>query len=103
MSQTIDWSDEYRIGLDEIDSQHKRLNDLGNKVIATCNRHQSQDMIVDSMDALKKYTTWHFQSEEVLMRIYEYPDYTDHRDEHVALIKELHEKIKEAKVSKPSP
>ncbi|MBF0369730.1 MAG: bacteriohemerythrin [Magnetococcales bacterium] len=103
MAEIIEWSDDYLIGLKEIDVQHKRLTEIVNKALNACNTFQTQKQIVEAMDDVMAYTKWHFQSEDILMRIYEYPDSENHRSDHVLLIKELHNKTKEAIKTKPSP
>ncbi|MBF0443951.1 MAG: hemerythrin family protein [Magnetococcales bacterium] len=89
MSQTIDWSDEYLVGLEEIDVQHKRMAELINNILKISYKHRPKEELLESMDMFLRYVKWHFGCEEILMKAYDFPDYTEHRDEHVVLINDL--------------
>ena len=43
------------------------------------------------LDQLISYTEVHFHSEELMMRLYGFPGYEDHRDEHARLVEQVHE------------
>ncbi|MBF0194649.1 MAG: bacteriohemerythrin [Magnetococcales bacterium] len=92
MAQTIDWSDDYLIGLGEIDVQHKRMAELINNILRTAYKHRPKEEVLESMAVLLKYVKWHFQSEEILMKVYDFPEFAEHRDEHVLLINDLLQK-----------
>jgi hemerythrin len=91
MPQLIDWSDEYLIGFEEIDAQHKRLITLVNNILSKCYKHQPKEHIMEAMKILLLYTRWHFQTEDTLMRTFDYVESQEHRDEHNILIKNLME------------
>jgi hemerythrin len=89
MPQYIDWSDEYLIGLKEIDAQHKRLTLLVNQVLEKCYQHQPKEQTLSGMETLLSYTKWHFQTEDALMQVFGYEESKEHRKEHGGLIKGL--------------
>ncbi|NOQ15797.1 MAG: bacteriohemerythrin [Methyloprofundus sp.] len=68
------WQDSYNIGNSTIDSQHKYLFELANKVVAAT----SKDQISECLMLLYKYTREHFQAEEAVMKIHSYPEYNTH-------------------------
>ncbi|MBF0194000.1 MAG: hemerythrin family protein [Magnetococcales bacterium] len=89
MSQLIDWTDKYLVGLEEIDSQHKRKIRLVNNILTACYRHQPKEQIIVYMKELVKYAEWHFKTEESLMELYNYPLMNEHKEEHTNLINSL--------------
>jgi len=64
------WRDEYVLGIDEIDEQHRRLIEIANEVNTVLNdqwRLDKYNQILNVLDELKAYTVYHFQSEEAYM------------------------------------
>jgi len=77
------WNNEYSVGIDEIDDQHKGLVDcIANleKSIEGVDEKQRWTAIHYAIVQLSDYTRIHFSVEESLMRILGYPQ----RDAHVA-------------------
>jgi hemerythrin len=67
------WKEEYRIGLDEIDAQHRQLlwhiQQLSEAALANANA----EVLGRCVDELGRYFEFHLGSEELLMRCCEYP------------------------------
>lgn len=65
--KTFEWSPVFETGLEEVDTQHRRLvelvNDLGDKLESGEAQH-----IDATLNALAQYTVYHFGCEEALMR-----------------------------------
>ena len=78
---TLEWRDEFTVGVGEIDSQHHellaRINDLGAKII-----RGDASGIGETLDFLDDYVHFHFGSEEKLMDSVDYPLRADHKHEH---------------------
>ncbi|MDC0336340.1 bacteriohemerythrin [Pseudodesulfovibrio sp.] len=91
----LEWKDEYSVGVEKIDNEHKRLVEMINTA------HQSVDTLADvkAVKALraemKRYATTHFATEEMLMKEHDYPD----ADRHVAEHKRFLEQVKAADVN----
>jgi hemerythrin-like metal-binding protein len=94
----ITWSDDWLLGIDALDNQHKVLADCINKLVVEC--RQAEAATTESVEERKErlaglfnelYTTTkkHFSLEEAFMRHEGYPFYTAHAREHVMLIAEL--------------
>lgn len=83
------WTDEHRIGVEEIDSQHidfiKLLNRF-NIVFASGRSIAFQDRLL--LEILK-YFEYHSVSEENLMIIYKYPEANKHAEMHKMFINKL--------------
>lgn len=79
MTDPIHWKDEYSVGVDVLDRQHKGL-------IKLINRLTSEDADIGMMawvfDELEAYTKDHFSEEERLMAEAGYPDLATHRKQH---------------------
>lgn len=82
------WFDEYRVGDDVIDRQHKYLFVLANEIIDSVNDTQR---IYHKIITFHHYLLEHFKVEESLMRQRNYADYKKHITEHAEIEKKLSE------------
>lgn len=77
------WRNEFSIGFEEIDTQHKRLlallNNLNSLVLDETAQHAQSDPLLRMLEELNEYAVTHFQAEEVLMHNHLKDD-----DEHLA-------------------
>jgi len=80
------WSDEFELGCDQVDSQHKRLFELVSNLAEACTDGYDTKILNETLDFLVTYTVQHFQDEEDFQLRYNYPDYERH--------KQLHEEFK---------
>jgi hemerythrin len=81
----ITWKDEYTVGVELIDSQHKRLLEIaGNVYELTKNSFitDKYDRIVEVIEELRDYTVFHFKSEEEYMLSIGYKKFLSHKVEH---------------------
>ena len=76
------WSDEYSVGNDEIDSQHKKLFDILNRLFDICVGKNEVDSVEAVMEDLVSYADYHFKFEEQHMRNVGYKDLDKHIVEH---------------------
>lgn len=73
------WSECYRVGIREIDEQHRELLDRYNSLYKTClDSHSGKPEILVAFDRLSVFMQIHFSVEECLMRLVGYPQYRDH-------------------------
>ena len=89
MSQFIEWSDELSVGIEEIDAQHKVLVGLINEMHDAIQNRHGAAVADDILRRLRDYTVIHFAVEESLMRIFDYPEYEDHKSSHEYLIEQV--------------
>lgn len=85
LKNLVDWTDDLSVGLQEIDEQHKILVGLVNRLyeaIVTNHEHQA---VANILNELVDYTIIHFAVEESLMRIFDYPQYEEHKRHHEEL------------------
>jgi hemerythrin len=83
------WSDEYSVGIPEIDEQHKTLFDLINRIHDAINAHRGSAVCQDVMSQLVDYTKVHFTLEQNLMQMGNFPGYEEHWAHHRDLIAEV--------------
>ena len=76
------WSDKYSVGNAEIDSQHKKLFDILNRLFDICIGKNQVDTGESVIDELESYTDYHFKFEEQHMRDIGYKDIDNHMAGH---------------------
>lgn len=86
------WKDEYCIGIEEIDNQHRKLFEIGRRVsgmLFSNDASYSNEDIIKIIIELKEYTEFHFQTEELYMRNSGYVHFETHLIEHIQLIEKV--------------
>jgi hemerythrin-like metal-binding protein len=82
----IVFDDKIRIGLTDIDSQHRKLVDLINRLHKSMKLRQGKAQSGHILNELVDYTVTHFQFEENLMKKYGYQESDDHFLKHKDLV-----------------
>ena len=85
----VEWKDEYSVGIDSIDQQHKKLLNLINQLQTAVDYSTGEEFEREALDELVDYTKTHFTYEEGLMEDNGYPDFEAHRAQHRAMIAEV--------------
>ena len=80
--ETISWEEKWAIGNKLIDSQHKELVNLLNKLIYYCAFDQMNSAIPAALSFLINYTITHFNDEEALQLRCGFPYYNEHKQMH---------------------
>ncbi len=80
----IAWDSRLELGIANIDKQHKRWVDLYNDLDAAIAEGKEEEAVRKTVDELVDYTTYHFRTEEALMRQAQYDEeeYELHVREH---------------------
>lgn len=82
----IVWTKEYSIGVDEMDAQHKMLLIIINRLELISqgnpNRVDFDNKVKSVIQELYNYTVLHFSSEEVILKMFHYPDFDNHKKQH---------------------
>jgi len=79
------WSDKLETAVPEIDEQHRILVTYINKLHDAVMTNSDKEVLGPILSGLVNYTVYHFFTEESLMESDAYPDYEDHRKEHISL------------------
>lgn len=88
----FEWKQDYSVGIEKIDDQHKHLIGIGAELMDLIKHHSSDDLYDDVADAIgrmKEYTVYHFETEERMMEEAGYPGFDEHRAEHSRFIDQL--------------
>lgn len=96
MSEKIEWNDDYLLGIQEIDNQHKKLVGIANELYDITTESE-ESYKLDMSKVLKKltdYTVYHFSSEEEFMKRYGYAGVDLHKTAHDGFINEVTNQIK---------
>ena len=85
----LEWKNEYNVGIDSIDQQHRRLVSLINQLQTAVNYSTGEEFEREALDQLVDYTKTHFTYEEGLMEQNDYPDFESHRAQHKHMIQKV--------------
>jgi hemerythrin len=95
----LEWLDEWCLEIEEIDRQHLQLVALFNRMAealkSAADAPPSDTVVLSLVQQLFEETRQHFKDEESIMREHDYPDLVDHHWEHVMLLEELQDFIRE--------
>jgi hemerythrin len=91
----FEWHDEYSIGVDEVDVQHRRFLTLLKEIYEVSAQTTERRDVSRLLDELMRYVRFHLGSEELLMEAYAYPKHLEQKSEHAQLIKELERQVDE--------
>lgn len=93
MDQRPQFGDEFLIGIDEIDAEHRRLFEIAAQVYDALNAGDAAAAAAarHAVTELLDYTKTHFAHEEALMEAAAYPELAAHRDLHRRLISQAHD------------
>jgi len=89
VKKLVEWTDDLSVGLQEIDEQHKILVSLVNRLYEAIITNREHELIATILNELVDYTIIHFAVEESLMRIFDYPQYEQHKYHHEELSKQV--------------
>ena len=95
MKRKINWTDDLKLGIPEIDRQHKIFYQFINHLLDECLASGSIGMIKvkEHISMIQSFAAKHFNAEVMLMRDYDYPLYEEHKEKHQEILAEL-KKIK---------
>ena len=80
----MEWNNKYAIGIPEIDEQHKVLFACIERLEAPADAQQHGLSMYYVMEQLKDFVRIHFAVEEIVMRLFDYPELEAHAAEHRA-------------------
>ncbi len=80
------FSDELRVGHEEIDAQHASLFEAVNRLHDAMRAGRSREEQANILAFLRSYTVEHFATEEAFMAKSAYPGLDHHRNEHERLL-----------------
>lgn len=90
---------EYSIGIDEIDAQHREINEAANAVLEAIASQDKWHLVHYIVVRLYELLRFHFAVEESVMRIVKFPEIEEHKRVH----KEILQTVERLKASTLSP
>lgn len=98
----ISWSENLSVGVSQFDEEHQQLvsfvNDLNNALKIGAASKTMESILVH----LVKYTVIHFNNEEHLMKLHNYPDFDNHKKAHDELtfqVNDFYSRLQSGKAS----
>jgi hemerythrin len=101
MANLINWSDQFSVGVNKFDFQHKNLIKQINDLHMAMSMGNGKSSLGTILNNLADYTVKHFADEEREMQRTNYPNYMAHKREHDRLIEkvqDLQERMASGKV-----
>ena len=93
------WSEDFELGYEEVDSQHRRLFELVRNLVIACTEGYDTKVLNETLDFLVEYTVQHFYDEEAVQIKYNYPEYKQHKQLHEDFKVVVGEKVQEFKTN----
>lgn len=82
----IEWTDDLRIGVPAIDSEHQAMVGLCNRLLAAIHANATLSHLADILDHLVLQARAHFLAEEEMLDRHAYPAFVQHKAEHDRLL-----------------
>lgn len=83
------WDESIRTGVESVDAEHRLQVSLVGALEELLRRGGEPALVERTVGQLVDFTRVHFTSEELMMRLYAYPQYPEHRAEHERLTGEV--------------
>lgn len=93
VNMTLQWNEQFRVNVKNLNNQHKRLIDMINELHNAMRTGKTHDVLGKTLNALSDYTRYHFGEEENLMITHGYPDSALHKSQHDDFISKLRDCI----------
>jgi len=84
--ETIIWKNEFSVGVQEMDDQHKKLIAMINRLIAEQHTLTDPKTIAELLTDMTDYAQVHFRAEEYLMAEYGYDRKSQQEEQHKSFI-----------------
>jgi len=91
--QFIIWRVEYSVKVDKLDSQHREIFEMINRLHWSIKENQQAQVVGTILSEMTGYMYSHFKDEESLMLECQYPGLRVHKESHEAFKKRTHELI----------
>lgn len=91
----IEWRDSLSVGVTDIDNQHKELLLRFDRLLKACESGQGRSELEKLLAFLNEYVVKHFNDEEALQKLRNYPGYDSHKKEHEYFVARIREVCRE--------
>ena len=87
----IEWTDDYNVGIAQIDREHQQLVEMINGLDEAVNRGLGKLALATILDGMAAYAAHHFRYEEEIFERLGYPDASLHKSEHAFFAQRVQE------------
>lgn len=91
----LEWRDDFRIGIDEVDHEHRELIDLINALHADLGDPRARDRVEAFLGEIFASISAHFALEEKVMQSRRYDAIVEHKADHERLLDQLRDLMDE--------
>lgn len=95
LRKSSDWKDEYLVGNDQLDNEHKELFAIANDAFYEVGDKDREKKIKTVLSHLYAYMKKHFKHEEEYMQEINYPFYEEHKKLHQEIIDDCNDLIRD--------
>lgn len=85
----LEWREDFRIGIEEVDYEHRELIDLINQLHAALGDSRSGERVAGFLGEILSSISAHFALEEKVMRARHYDALAEHKADHERLLDDL--------------
>ena len=85
----IAWRDEFELGIDAVDHEHRELIDLINELHAGLESDAPPEAVAAFLGEIYSKISAHFALEETIMRDLKYDEFAAHKEDHEALLDDI--------------
>ena len=94
---TMIWTEDYSVGIEELDRQHRKLFELINKLSDHTVELSSLGEKSDILNELISYAIEHLEYEESLLTEHGYPETDNHKEKHAHYLEKFNALLKDSK------
>lgn len=91
----LQWKQEYSVGIESMDDEHRQLIDLINGVYAKLDAKSDALQIETCLGDIFNAIAMHFALEERIMRAHNYDEFDAHKEDHEELLDEIRDLMEE--------
>lgn len=88
-AEPLKWKDQYNVNITFIDDQHKKFLDILNQLKMVIAEKDCSNSTSDVFFALVNYAEHHLIQEEIYLKDYQYPGFSQHKESHNQFIQQL--------------
>ena len=92
----IEWKDEFNLGIEEVDKEHRDLIGLINALHDSMSARDTRAEVAEDLSRIYDVVSAHFAHEEEYMRETRYMAYAEHKEDHEILLDDLRDIIEQA-------
>jgi hemerythrin-like metal-binding protein len=85
----ITWNDAISVGVAELDSDHRALIGMINRLNDAVRAGQSETILYNLLEEMKNYAVGHFSREESYLLGIRYPEFQEHREQHAQFVRKV--------------